>query len=113
MVAENRLEQRFEAAAPDQVWVTDITYSKTHEGWLYLCVVMDLFSHRVVGWTAPSRMTTDLAIQALVMAVWLRKPIGQIMVQFRSRFLVHQSGVADVSLPVKPGTRHEPARQSP
>src|SRR6056297_3144888 len=44
VVAENRLEQRFEASRPDQVWVTDITYIKTHEGWLYLCVVIDLFS---------------------------------------------------------------------
>jgi putative transposase len=90
-VAENRLEQRFEASAPDQVWVTDITYIKTHEGWLYLCVVIDLFSRRVVGWSARSRMTTDLALQALLMAVWRRKPAGKVMVhsdqgsQFTSR----------------------------
>lgn len=49
IVAENRLEQKFEASEPDQVWVTDITHIKTHEGWLYLCVVIDLFSRRVVG----------------------------------------------------------------
>jgi transposase InsO family protein len=49
VVAENRLEQRFETPWPDQVWVTDITYLRTHEGWLYLCVVIDLFSRRVVG----------------------------------------------------------------
>ncbi|MEJ2020259.1 MAG: IS3 family transposase, partial [Maritimibacter sp.] len=91
IVAENRLEQRFEASAPDQVWVTDITYIKTHEGWLYLCVVIDLFSRRVVGWSARSRMTTDLALQALLMAVWRRKPAGKVMVhsdqgsQFTSR----------------------------
>lgn len=54
VVAENLLEQRFEASEPDQVWVTDITYIKTHEGWLYLCVVIDLFSRRVVGWSAQS-----------------------------------------------------------
>ena len=80
IVAENRLEQQFEASAPDQVWVTDITYIKTHEGWLYLCVVIDLFSRRVVGWSAQSRMTTDLALQALLMAVWRRKPDGNVMV---------------------------------
>lgn len=79
VVAENRLEQKFEAAAPDQVWVTDITYIKTHEGWLSLCVVIDLFSRRVVGWSAQSRMTTDLALQALLMAVWRRKPAGRVM----------------------------------
>ena len=91
IVAENRLQQKFEASAPDQIWVTDITYIKTHEGWLYLCVVIDLFSRRVVGWSAQSRMTTDLALQALLMAVWRRKPDSQVTVhsdqgsQFTSR----------------------------
>ena len=91
VVVENRLEQCFDASQPDQVWVTDITYIKTHEGWLYLCVVIDLFSRRVVGWSAQSRMTTDLALQALLMAVWRRKPAGRVMVhsdqgsQFTSR----------------------------
>lgn len=91
VVAENRLEQQFQTFRPDQVWVTDITYIKTHEGWLYLCVVIDLFSRRVVGWSAQSRMTTDLALQALLMAVWRRKPVGKVMVhsdqgsQFTSR----------------------------
>lgn len=91
VVAENRLEQRFETSAPDQVWVTDITYLRTHEGWLYLCVVIDLFSRRVIGWSAQSRMTTDLALQALLMAVWRRKPAGKVTIhsdqgsQFTSR----------------------------
>ena len=80
VVAENRLEQSFEVSAPDRVWVTNITYIKTHEGWLYLCVVIDLFSRRVVGWSAQSRMTTDLALQALLMAVWRRKPTDRVMV---------------------------------
>jgi putative transposase len=80
VVAENRLEQKFETAAPDQVWVTDITYIKTHEGWLYLCVVIDLFSRRVVGWSAQSRMTTDLALQALLMAVWRRTRADHVFV---------------------------------
>ncbi len=66
VVAENRLAQQFQTSRPDQVWVTDITYLRTHEGWLYLCVVIDLFSRRVVGWSAQTRMTTDLALQALL-----------------------------------------------
>jgi len=74
IVAENKLNRQFEVGAPDRVWVTDITYIKTHEGWLYLSVVIDLFSRRVVGWSMQSRMTTDLALQALLMAVWRRKP---------------------------------------
>lgn len=67
-VASNTLARQFEVDAPDKVWVTDITYIKTHEGWLYLSVVIDLFSRRVVGWSAQPRMTTDLALQALLVA---------------------------------------------
>jgi putative transposase len=69
VVASNTLDRQFEVDAPDKVWVTDITYIKTHEGWLNLAVVIDLFSLRVVGWSAQPRMTTDLALQALLAAV--------------------------------------------
>jgi putative transposase len=62
VVTSNTLDRQFEVDAPDKVWVTDITYIKTHEGWLYLSVVIDLFSRRVVGWSAQPRMTTDLAL---------------------------------------------------
>ena len=79
-VAANMLAQNFEAAAPDQVWVTDITYIRTHEGWTYLAVVIDLFSRRVVGWSLQSRMTTDLVLHALMMAVWRRKPQKKVTV---------------------------------
>lgn len=54
--------------------MTDITYIRTHEGWSYLAVVIGLFSRRVVGWSTQSRMTKDLALQALLAAVWRRKP---------------------------------------
>lgn len=91
MVASNALDRQFEVDSPDKVWVTDITYIKTHEGWLYLSVVIDLFSRRVVGWSAQPRMTTDLALQALLAAVWRRKPRARVMIhsdqgsQFTSR----------------------------
>ena len=91
VVASNTLDRQFEVDAPDKVWVTDITYIKTHEGWLYLAVVIDLFSRRVVGWSAQPRMTTDLALQALLAAVWRRKPKAKVMIhsdqgsQFTSR----------------------------
>jgi len=107
IVAENRLEQKFDATVPDQTWVTDITHIRTHEGWLYLCVVIDLFSRRVVGWSAQSRMTTDLALQALLMAVWRRKPEEPVTVhsdqgsQFTSRvwqtFLHQHNLIASMS----------------
>ena len=80
VVAENMLARNFEAAAPDQVWVTDITYIRTHEGWTYLAVVIDLFSRRVVGWSMQSRMTTDIVLQALMMAVWRRKPKSKVTI---------------------------------
>jgi len=91
VVADNTLDRQFDVDAPDSIWVTDITYIKTHEGWLYLSVVIDLFSRRVVGWSAQSRMTTDLALQALLAAVWRRKPEHRVTIhsdqgsQFTSR----------------------------
>ena len=91
VVASNTLDRQFEVDSPDKVWVIDITYIRTHEGWLYLAVVIDLFSRRVVGWSAQPRMTTDLALQALLAAVWRRKPKTRVMVhsdqgsQFTSR----------------------------
>ena len=80
VVADNTLDRQFEVDAPDRVWVTDITYIKTHEGWSDLAVVIDLFSRRVVGWSMQSRMTTDLALQALLSAVWRRKPKSKILI---------------------------------
>jgi putative transposase len=91
VVATNTLDRQFAVDTPDKVWVTDITYIKTHEGWLYLAVVIDLFSRRVAGWSAQPRMTTDLALQALLAAVWRRKPKARVMIhsdqgsQFTSR----------------------------
>lgn len=73
-IAPNRLDRQFEVAVPDRHWVTDITYLRTHEGWLYLAVVIDLFSRQVVGWAMQGQMATDLVLQALTMAVWRRRP---------------------------------------
>lgn len=79
VVASNDLDRQFEVDRPDKVWVTDITYIRTHEGWLYLAVVIDPFSRRVVGWSAQPRMTTDLALQALLASIWRRKPKAKVM----------------------------------
>ncbi len=73
-VAPNRLDRQFNPSVPDRHWVTDITYLRTHEGWLYLAVVIDLFSRQVVGWAMQGQMTTDLVLRALTMAVWRRRP---------------------------------------
>ena len=92
IIAENTVAQNFDVAIPDQIWVTDITYIRTHEGWAYLAVVIDLFSRRVVGWSMQSRMTTDLALQALLMAVWRRKPTSKVTVHSDqgSQFTSHE-----------------------
>lgn len=73
-VAENLLNRNFAVDAPDKVWVSDITYIPTEEGWLYLASVMDLYSRRIVGFSMGERMTRDLAMDALSMAVRQRKP---------------------------------------
>ncbi|QBS09004.1 IS3 family transposase [Legionella israelensis] len=73
-VFENVLSRDFSPSAPDRAYVSDITYLSTQEGWLYLTVVIDLFSRKVVGWSMSSRMKADLVCDALKMALWQRKP---------------------------------------
>ena len=73
-IAPNLLNRDFMAAKPNQKWVVDISYVWTQEGWLYLAVVLDLYSRRVIGWAVSSRMKKDLAIRALKMAIALRRP---------------------------------------
>lgn len=73
-VVDNVLNREFAPEAPNRVWVTDITYIRTYEGWLFLAAVMDLYSRQIVGWATNATMTTDLVLQALVAAVWRRKP---------------------------------------
>ncbi len=71
-VAPNLLEQDFSADAPNQKWVGDITYLLTNEGWLYLAVIIDLYSRAVIGWSMNSRMTAELTCEALKMALLRR-----------------------------------------
>jgi len=73
-IAENLLARQFEAATPNRKWTADITYVWTGEGWLYLAVVLDLFSRRVVGWAISSTLERSLVIAALKMALTSRKP---------------------------------------
>lgn len=80
VLAPNRLQQQFNVERPNEAWVSDITYIRTHEGWLYLAVVIDLYSRRVVGWSLQSRITRELVLNALLMAVWRRKPQSTVTV---------------------------------
>jgi putative transposase len=104
---DNTLDRQFDVAAPDKAWVTDITYIRTCEGFAYLAVVIDLYSRRVIGWAMQSRQTTEVVLQAQLMAVWRRKPRNQVLInsdqgsQFISMdwasFLKHHSLVHSMS----------------
>lgn len=73
-VFENVLNRQFQVSEPNRAYVSDITYIRTHEGWLYLTVMIDLFSRKVVGWDMNSRMKADGVCNALLMATWQRRP---------------------------------------
>jgi transposase InsO family protein len=73
-IAPNRLDRNFTAAAPNRVWLADITYIETDEGWLYLAAVMDLFSRKIVGWAMRDHLRTELASTALAMAISRQRP---------------------------------------
>lgn len=80
VIADNHLQRQFKVIEPNQVWVTDITYIKTHEGWLFLAVVMDLFSRQIVGWSMSHKINANLVLNALIMALWRRKPKQEVLV---------------------------------
>ncbi|WP_204985440.1 IS3 family transposase [Escherichia coli] len=80
VVATNRVQRQFTVVRANQVWVTDITYIRTWQGWLYLAVVIDLFARNVVGWSMKPTLSRELALDALMMAVWRRKPDGEVIV---------------------------------
>jgi putative transposase len=73
-IAENRLDREFKVSNPNQVYTGDITYIPTQEGWLYLAVVIDLYSRQIVGWSMAEHMRAKLVNDALRMAIWKRKP---------------------------------------
>lgn len=73
-VAPNLLDRKFDLLEPNRCWVGDITYVPTEEGWLYLATVIDLYSRKVIGWSMDSRMKAELVNNALLMAIWQRKP---------------------------------------
>jgi len=80
VIVDNTLNRQFDVETADKVWVTDITYIRTQEGFSYLAVVIDLYSRRVVGWSMQSRQTTDVVLQALLMAMWRRKPKNKVLI---------------------------------
>lgn len=73
-IAPNLLEQNFQAAAPNRIWLADITYIPTGEGWLYLAAVLDLATRKIIGWSMRDHMRTELPLSALMMAVQRQRP---------------------------------------
>jgi putative transposase len=74
---QDKVERRFTAAAPNALWVADLTYIRIHAGWVYAAFVTDVFSRRVVGWQVSTSLRTDLALDALDMGLWSRRRCGQ------------------------------------
>src|ERR671913_1102645 len=73
-VADDLVERRFRPERPNQLWIADLTYLKTWEGWLYLAAVQDAYSRRIVGWSMADHMRSQLVVDALEMAVHRRRP---------------------------------------
>lgn len=101
-VAPNALARQFAPTAPNRVWAGDITYVWTDEGWLYLAVVLDLYSRAVIGWAMGPRLTADVATDALTMALWRRNPAPGLLhhsdrgVQYASRDYQRQLDAAGI-----------------
>lgn len=80
LIAPNRLERQFNVDKANAAWVTDITYIRTWQGWLYLAIVLDLYSRKVVGWSMQPKMKKELVMDALMMAVWRRRPQQEVII---------------------------------
>lgn len=80
LIAPNKLQREFTIDHPDRAWVTDITYIRTWQGWLYLAVVMDLFSRKIIGWSMKPTLARELVLDAILMAVWRRKPKHEVLI---------------------------------
>jgi len=79
-VAPNRLDQQFVAQKPNQIWLTDFTYIPTEEGFTYLCVILDLYSRKIVGWSTSKKIDSELALSALIQAIILRSSLQGLVI---------------------------------
>jgi len=80
VIAPNWVQRAFSIDRPNRVWVTDITYIRTYEGWLYLAVVIDLYSRHVVGWSMKPTLAREIVLDALLMAIWRRRPKQEVII---------------------------------
>ena len=112
VIVDNTLDRQFDVATPDRIWVTDITYIRTLEGFAYLAVVIDLYARRVVGWSLQSRQTTDLVLQAADGRV-AQEGEEQGADPFGSGLPVHQQGLGVFPKGSQSGTLDELAQELP
>jgi putative transposase len=87
--AEDLLKRDFRATKMDKIWVADITYVLTEEGFLYLAFILDVYSRRIVGWAMEDHLRTEIVVDALQMAIWRRKPAPGLFAPFRPGSAVH------------------------
>ncbi|MBE9129636.1 IS3 family transposase [Coleofasciculus sp. LEGE 07081] len=80
IIAPNRSEREFTVSEPDTAWVTDITYIRTWQGWLYPAAVVDLYLRKVVGWSIKSSLNREIVLDTLLMALWRRRPEKKVLV---------------------------------
>ena len=110
-VASNLLQRDFTAPAPNRKWLTDITAVWTAEGWLYLAVVLDVYSRLVVGWAMASHRDESLVEEARLDGTWLAQTCGRVDASFRSREPVHQPRLSSCADSVSHPSEHERQRQ--
>ncbi|MDH5773386.1 MAG: DDE-type integrase/transposase/recombinase [Nitrospirota bacterium] len=110
-MAPKRLKQGFTATVPNQRWVNDITYILTGEGWLYLAVILDLYSRKVVGWCTNSRLQRNQVLDALRMALGPRATNPGLIHSQRSRQSICQPGVPGFAQSSRPSMQHEQSRE--
>jgi len=96
--APDLVQRRFDVGELDRVWVTDITYLPTGEGWLYLAAILDACSHRVVGWALADHLRTELVLEALAMAVRARRPVKETLVHHSDRGCQYTAGAYQTAL---------------
>lgn len=109
--ASNLLDRAFEASAPNQKWIADLTYIWTAEGWLYVAAVVDLFSRRVVGWAMKAVMTAQLVTDALIMAIWRRDKPDSLLHHSDQGFSTYQRAVPAADCRPRHNLFDEPIRQ--
>ena len=110
-IADNLLDRQFKADAPNRKWMADFTYIWTAEGWLYVAVVLDLYSRRIVGWSMQSSMTSQLVADALMMAVWRRGRPRELL-HHSDRQPVHRRALPASAECARHRVQHEPCWRS-